>query len=739
MLRNRISQSSFYYFGKTVLMDVSDLLNGLNDKQREAVAAPRSNLLVLAGAGSGKTRVLVHRIAWLLSVENCSPYSIMAVTFTNKAAAEMRHRIDQLIGTSQGGMWIGTFHGLAHRLLRAHHLDANLPQDFQILDSDDQLRLLKRLIKAMNLDEKQWPARQGMWYINGKKDEGLRPKHIESYGNPIEQTWLRIYQAYQEACDRAGLVDFAELLLRAHELWLNKPHILNHYRERFSNVLVDEFQDTNNIQYAWIRMLAGDTGRVIIVGDDDQSIYGWRGAQVENIQRFLQDFPGAETIRLEQNYRSTNNILKAANTLIANNNGRLGKELWTDGSDGEKISLYCAFNELDEARFVVNRIKTWHENGNALQDCAILYRSNAQSRVLEEALLQGSMPYRIYGGMRFFERQEIKDALAYLRLMANRNDDAAFERVVNTPVRGVGDRTLDVVRQTAREQQLTLWQATRELLQNKALAGRAASALQRFCELVDSLATETADMPLHVQTDRVIKDSGLWIMYEQEKGEKGQARIENLEELVTATRQFSYQDEDEDLMPLQAFLSHAALEAGEGQADKWQDAVQLMTMHSAKGLEFTQVFIVGMEEGMFPSQMSLDEGGRLEEERRLAYVGVTRAMEKLTLTYAETRRLYGKEVYHRPSRFIGELPEECVEEVRLRASVSRPVSHQRMGTPITENDSGFALGQRVRHAKFGEGTIINLEGSGEHSRLQVAFQGQGIKWLVAAYARLETV
>jgi len=720
-------------------MDVSELLDGLNDNQRAAVAAPRSNLLVLAGAGSGKTRVLVHRIAWLMSVENCSPYSIMAVTFTNKAAAEMRHRIEHLIGTSQGGMWIGTFHGLAHRLLRAHHLDAGLPQDFQILDSEDQLRLLKRLIKSMNLDDKQWPARQGMWYINGKKDEGLRPKHIESYGNPIEQTWLRIYQAYQEACDRAGLVDFAELLLRAHELWLNKPHILNHYRERFTNVLVDEFQDTNNIQYAWIRMLAGDSGRVIIVGDDDQSIYGWRGAQVENIQRFLQDFPGAETIRLEQNYRSTNNILKAANALIANNNGRLGKALWTEGSDGEPISIYCAFNELDEARFVVNRIKVWMENGGALNDCAILYRSNAQSRVLEEALLQSSMPYRIYGGMRFFERQEIKDALSYLRLMANRNDDAAFERVVNTPTRGVGDRTLDVVRQTARERQMTLWQATRELLQSRALAGRAASALQRFCELVDSLATETAELPLHVQTDRVIKDSGLWLMYEQEKGEKGQARIENLEELVTATRQFSYQDEDEDLMPLQAFLSHAALEAGEGQADKWQDAVQLMTLHSAKGLEFSQVFIVGMEEGMFPSQMSLDEGGRLEEERRLAYVGVTRAMLKLTLTYAETRRLYGKEVYHRPSRFIGELPEACIEEVRLRASVSRPVNHQRMGAPVTKNDSGFALGQRVHHAKFGEGTIINLEGSGEHSRLQVAFQGQGIKWLVAAYAKLETL
>ncbi|MEE3652517.1 MULTISPECIES: DNA helicase II [unclassified Brenneria] len=720
-------------------MDVSDLLDGLNDKQRDAVAAPRGNVLVLAGAGSGKTRVLVHRIAWLLSVENCSPYSIMAVTFTNKAAAEMRHRIDHLIGTSQGGMWIGTFHGLAHRLLRAHHLDAGLPQDFQILDSEDQLRLLKRLIRALNLDEKQWPPRQAMWYINGKKDEGLRPQHIESYGNPIEQTWQRVYQAYQEACDRAGLVDFAELLLRAHELWLNKPQILNHYRERFTNLLVDEFQDTNRIQYAWIRMLAGDSANVMIVGDDDQSIYGWRGAQVENIQLFLHDFAGAQTIRLEQNYRSTSNILNAANALIAHNGGRLGKNLWTDGAEGEPISLYCAFNELDEARFVVNRIKVWQENGGALNDNAILYRSNAQSRVLEEALLQQNMPYRIYGGMRFFERQEIKDALSYLRLIANRNDDAAFERVVNTPTRGIGDRTLDVVRQTARDRQLTLWQSTRVLLQEKALAGRAASALQRFVELVDALAYETAELPLHVQTDRVIKDSGLWSMYEQEKGEKGQARIENLEELVTATRQYSYQDEDQDLMPLQAFLSHAALEAGEGQADAYQDAVQLMTLHSAKGLEFPQVFIVGMEEGMFPSQMSLDEGGRLEEERRLAYVGVTRAMRKLTLTYAETRRLYGKEAYHRPSRFVGELPAECVEEVRLRASVTRPVNHQRLGTPIAQNDSGYRLGQRVRHAKFGDGTIVNLEGSGDHCRIQVAFQGQGIKWLVAAYARLETV
>ncbi|MGL4454582.1 MAG: DNA helicase II, partial [Plesiomonas sp.] len=563
-------------------------------------------------------------------------------------------RIEQLIGTMQGGMWIGTFHGIAHRLLRAHHLDAGLPQDFQILDSDDQQRLLKRLIKAMNLDEKQWPARQAAWFINGKKDEGLRPSHIETYGNLTEATWLKIYQAYQEACDRAGLVDFAELLLRAHELWLHKPAILAHYQQRFTNILVDEFQDTNRIQYAWIRMLAGNQNHVMIVGDDDQSIYGWRGARVENIQQFLHDFNGADTIRLEQNYRSSGNILAAANALIANNSERMGKSLWTDGQGGEPISLYCAFNELDESRFVVSRIKAWQDNGAALSDCAILYRSNAQSRVLEEALLQAGMPYRIYGGMRFFERQEIKDTLAYLRLIANRNDDAAFERVINTPTRGIGDRTLEQIRHAARDNQQTLWQAAEFLLQHKVLAGRAASALMRFVELIGALEIETCDLPLHIQTDRVIRNSGLWSMYEQEKGEKGQARIENLEELVTATRQYEVPEEAEDMTPLQAFLTHAALEAGEGQADAYDDAVQLMTLHSAKGLEFLNVFIVGVEEGMFPSQQSAEESGRLEEERRLAYVGITRAMQKLTLTYAESRRVYGKEQFHRPSRFIKE-------------------------------------------------------------------------------------
>lgn len=724
-------------------MDVSRLLDGLNDKQRDVVAAPRRNLLVLAGAGSGKTRVLVHRIAWLMQVEHCSPYSILAVTFTNKAAAEMRHRIEQLIGTMQGGMWIGTFHGIAHRLLRAHHLDAGLPQDFQILDSDDQQRLLKRLIKAMNLDEKQWPARQAAWFINGKKDEGLRPSHIETYGNLTEATWLKIYQAYQEACDRAGLVDFAELLLRAHELWLHKPAILAHYQQRFTNILVDEFQDTNRIQYAWIRMLAGNQNHVMIVGDDDQSIYGWRGARVENIQQFLHDFNGADTIRLEQNYRSSGNILAAANALIANNSERMGKSLWTDGQGGEPISLYCAFNELDESRFVVSRIKAWQDNGAALSDCAILYRSNAQSRVLEEALLQSGMPYRIYGGMRFFERQEIKDTLAYLRLIANRNDDAAFERVINTPTRGIGDRTLEQIRHAARDNQQTLWQAAEFLLQHKVLAGRAASALMRFVELIGALEIETCDLPLHIQTDRVIRNSGLWSMYEQEKGEKGQARIENLEELVTATRQYEVPEEAEDMTPLQAFLTHAALEAGEGQADAYDDAVQLMTLHSAKGLEFLNVFIVGVEEGMFPSQQSAEESGRLEEERRLAYVGITRAMQKLTLTYAESRRVYGKEQFHRPSRFIKELPNECLEEVRLRATISRPVTQTRFSAPYASatlgNGSGYSLGQRVRHSKFGEGTIINMEGSDEGARVQVAFKGEGVKWLVLAFANLEKI
>jgi DNA helicase-2/ATP-dependent DNA helicase PcrA len=721
-------------------MDPSLLLDGLNDKQREAVAAPLEHMLVLAGAGSGKTRVLVHRIAWLMSVENASPFSIMSVTFTNKAAAEMRGRIEELMMGSASGMWNGTFHGICHRILRAHYLDAKLPEDFQIIDTDDQQRLLKRLIKAQNLDDKQWPARQAAWWINGKKDEGLRPQHIDSYQDPVTKTYLQIYTAYQEACDRAGLVDFAEILLRAHELLRDNKFVREHYQARFKHILVDEFQDTNNIQYAWLRMMTGADCKVMIVGDDDQSIYGWRGAKVENIQKFLDEYLGAKTIRLEQNYRSTKTILEAANELIANNTERMGKELWTDGNEGEKISVYSAYNELDEARFAVGKIKEWQDKGGSLTDCAMLYRNNAQSRVLEEALIQAQLPYRIYGGMRFFERQEIKDALGYLRLMANRNDDAAFERIVNTPTRGLGDKTLDTIRFAARDRGATLWEASIALLDEKVLAGRAAGALSRFIELINALEDDTFESPLHEQTDHVIKTSGLFTMYEQEKGEKSKARIENLEELVTATRQFEKPEEAEDMTLLTAFLTHAALEAGEGQADEFDDAVQLMTLHSAKGLEFPMVFMVGVEEGMFPSQMSAEEAGRLEEERRLCYVGMTRAMEKLFITYAEMRRLYGQDKYHKPSRFIRELPETCLQEVRMKAQVSRPTTTGRFSQTEVKNnfnETGFNLGERVMHPKFGEGTIINFEGSGPQSRVQVAFNGEGIKWLVTQYAKLE--
>ncbi|HHF2874053.1 TPA: DNA helicase II [Vibrio diabolicus] len=722
------------------MMDPSLLLDGLNDKQREAVAAPLENLLVLAGAGSGKTRVLVHRIAWLMSVEQASPFSIMSVTFTNKAAAEMRGRIEDLMMGSASGMWNGTFHGICHRILRAHYLDAKLPEDFQIIDSDDQQRLLKRLIKAQNLDEKQWPARQVSWWINGKKDEGLRPSHIDAYHDPVTKTYLQLYTAYQEACDRAGLVDFAEILLRAHELLRDNKFVREHYQARFKHILVDEFQDTNNIQYAWLRMMAGPDCHVMIVGDDDQSIYGWRGAKVENIEKFTLEFPSVNTIRLEQNYRSTKTILEASNTLIANNTERMGKELWTDGNVGEPISVYSAYNELDEARFAVNKIKEWQDNGGALNDAAMLYRNNAQSRVLEEALIQAGLPYRIYGGMRFFERQEIRDALSYLRLMANRNDDAAFERVVNTPTRGLGDKTLETIRRAARDRGCTMWEASLAMLDEQVLPGRAAGALSRFVELITALEDDTLEMPLHEQTDHVIKYSGLFAMYEQEKGEKSKARIENLEELVTATRQFEKPEEAEEMSLLTAFLTHAALEAGEGQADEFEDAVQLMTLHSAKGLEFPLVFMVGVEEGMFPSQMSAEEAGRLEEERRLCYVGMTRAMQKLYITYAEMRRLYGQDKYHKPSRFIRELPETCLDEVRMKAQVSRPSSSGRFSqTAVKENfnETGFSLGSRVMHPKFGEGTIINFEGSGPQSRVQIAFNGEGIKWLVTAYARLE--
>ena len=747
-------------------MDVSHLLDALNPAQRDAVSAPPGHYLVLAGAGSGKTRVLTHRIAWLLEVERVSPYAILAVTFTNKAAAEMRGRLEGLIAQGTRGLTVGTFHGIAHRLLRRHWREARLPETFQILDADDQQRLVKRVIAGMGLDEGRWPARQATWFINAAKDEGKRHGDIDHGGNPLTRTLLEIYASYQAQCQRSGLVDFAELLLRAHELWLHDASLLAHYRERYRHLLIDEFQDTNTLQYAWIRVLAGqggaaaaEGGKVFVVGDDDQAIYGWRGARVENVQHFLRDFPAARTIRLEQNYRSTATILKAANAVIAHNPSRLGKELWTAGEDGAPIALYAAYNEQDEARYVVERIRELHAAGRRLEEVAILYRSNAQSRNFEEQLIGHDLPYRVYGGLRFFDRAEIKDALAYLRLIANRHDDAAFERTVNTPPRGIGERTLDLLRQQARHEACSLWEALLGALGASELAARSKNALRAFVDLIEGLARECAGrdasaaaaapgadgdadrdaaLSLAEQMEHVIARSSLRDYYERDARGSAESRVENLDELVNVASRFERTPDDLDagLSPLAAFLAHAALESGEAQAEAGQDCVQLMTLHTAKGLEFPTVFLVGLEDGLFPSQKSAEEPGRLEEERRLAYVGITRAREQLVISYAESRRLHGSETYARPSRFLAEIPRELLNEVRPRVQVSRPWSGGGLDRSEAAAAGGLRLGQRVRHASFGEGVVVDVEGGGAHTRVQVNFEAAGSKWLVLAYANL---
>ena len=717
-------------------MDVTPIIDGLNEAQREAVTAPPGSMLVLAGAGSGKTRVLVHRIAWLLQVEGFSPWNILAVTFTNKAAREMRGRIESLLGQPAGGMWIGTFHGLAHRLLRAHWEDASLPQGFQILDADDQFRLVRRLVREMNLDEHKWPPRQVQWFINHNKDEGLRAEHLDDGGDPYQRQLIAIYREYEAACRRAGVVDFAELLLRAHELWRDRPDILQHYRERFGAVLVDEFQDTNAIQYAWLRLLAGSDDRLFVVGDDNQSIYGWRGARVENILDFQKHYPNARLVRLEQNYRSTGNILRAANAVIANNPGRLGKELWTEDAEGEPIRVYAAFNETDEARFVVDRIAEASEQGLARREIAILYRTTAQSRLFEEALIQAGIPYRVYGGLRFFERAEIKDALAYLRLLANRHDDPSFERAVNQPPRGIGAKTLEAIRNHARDFGCSLWAASEDLLRGGAMSTRAAGALRGFLELIEEIAAETATLDLAERVETLLARVRLREHFEKSRDGKGPDRIENLEELINAARQFELPEAEAEMGELDAFLAHASLEAGDNQADQWEDAVQLMTLHSAKGLEFPLVFIGGMEEGLFPHSMSAEDPQRLEEERRLCYVGMTRAMRQLWLTHAESRRLHGDGTYPLPSRFLREIPSDLVEEVRARPQVNRPWSPAGGSLDAAREVTGFALGQRVSHPKFGEGVVLNAEGQGNGARVQVNFEGVGAKWLVVAYANL---
>jgi len=727
-------------------MDVSHLLDELNEAQREAVTTESQHTLVLAGAGSGKTRVLIHRLAWLIQVEHVSPLSILAVTFTNKAAGEMRERAQNLLQTPVRSMWIGTFHGIAHRLLRMHWAEAGLPENFQIIDSDDQYRILRRLISEAGLDEAQWPARQAQWFINARKDEGQRWDAIEHMGNPVTAQWVRIYELYQGSCERAGLVDFADLLLRAHELWLHHPSLLDHYRKRLSHVLVDEFQDTNSIQYAWIRMLAGVNGSVLVVGDDDQSIYGWRGAQVANVQHFRRDFKDVQVVKLEQNYRSSGTILEAANALIAHNEDRMGKKLWTADDKGAPITLYSAFNEQDEARYTVEQVGQWLAQGRRADEVAIVYRTSAQSRLFEEYLLKASIAYRVYGGQRFFERAEIKDALAYLRLIQNPNDDAALERVINTPTRGIGQKTLSTLRLQARASSLPMWQAAQECMRQNLLPARALAALNGFMSLVADMRARMENWTLGNQVQGLITDTQLVSHYEKEPHERMESRVENLRELVNAATAFILPAEDEDagMTALQSFLSHASLEAGETQGEAWDDCVQLMTLHSAKGLEFPLVFIVGMEDGLFPHQRSLIEaGGRLEEERRLCYVGITRAREQLCLSHAEVRRMFGSESHCRPSRFLNEIPSGLINEIRPRMQIQRPWVAPRAPeypkfSAAIKQDWPFRLGQTVTHKKFGSGTVISFEGSGEHARVQVNFRQAGAKWLVLAYANLSS-
>jgi len=731
-------------------MDVSLLLDELNKPQRQAVSAGLFPILVLAGAGSGKTRVLVHRVVWLLQVEHVSPFSILAVTFTNKAANEMRGRITDLLQQPLGGLWVGTFHGIAHRLLRRHWQDAKLPQQFQIIDSDDQFRLVKRVMKDLQLDKDKWPPRQAQSYINKQKDEGIRSQGIEAKGDFYTQKMISIYSEYETACQKAGVIDFAEMLLRSLELLRDNVELLQHYQQRFRHILVDEFQDTNTLQYAWLRLLAGSDNKVFAVGDDDQSIYGWRGAKIENIQQFSEHFSDAATIRLEQNYRSSGNILKAANALIKNNTGRLGKKLWTDDKAGSLIDLYKAYNESDEARYVIARIQAAAKQGQAYNDMAILYRSNAQSRIFEMIFAEKGIPYRVYGGLRFFDRAEVKDSLSYLRLSANRHDDPSFERVINLPTRGIGAKTVERIRNYARSHNISLWHSAGIIVEAAMLPARANNAVRGFLKLLDDMSTTINTLPLHEQVDIIIETTLLKDHYKKkEKGEKSAARIDNLNELVAAAKGFQYEPkgDHEDMDFLSAFLSHAVLESGETQSSCSDDCVQMMTLHAAKGLEFPLVFLTGLEENLFPHRMSLNDATRLEEERRLCYVGITRAEQQLVISYAEQRRIHGSVQYNLASQFIREIPDELLNEIRpsgvayrTKQSYSRPRKQAAPSFRLkVSQDTVFQVGQRVRHPVFAIGVIVDLEGEGNYAQAQVNFDRDGHKWLVLRYAKLEKI
>lgn len=710
-----------------------DLLAGLNPEQLRAVTWPAKSALVLAGAGSGKTRVLTTRIAWLIQTGQISPAGVIAVTFTNKAAREMQTRLASMIPVNVKTMWIGTFHGLCNRLLRMHYRDAGLPQTFQILDSQDQLSVIKRLLKSMEISDEKFPPKTVQHFISGNKEAGHRADALSAH-DFYGQKLIELYAAYDAQCRREGVVDFAELLLRSYELLSTNQALCQHYRGRFQFILVDEFQDTNRLQYAWLRLLAGQDNALFAVGDDDQSIYAFRGAEVGNMRSLMRDYAVEEAIRLEQNYRSVGTILKAANALIEKNDGRLGKNLWTEAGDGEEIRYYEAWSDGDEAEFIVDEVRALKREGWNLADMAVLYRSNAQSRVLEHALVNGHVAYRVYGGLRFFERQEIKHALAYLRLISNTDDDNALLRVINLPARGIGARTVEVLQQQSRDAGITLWQAA-----CSAGGGRAAASLGKFVLLIEAMRERASGLTLAETVSLIIDDSGLRVMYEQDKKES-EERLANLDELVSAAAAFM---PDDPAMAVIEFLSAASLEAGEHQAEAGADALQLMTVHAAKGLEFDAVFVSGLEEGLFPHENSLNDDKGLEEERRLMYVAVTRARKRLYLSSAQSRMLHGQSRYPIRSRFVDEVPADLVRVLSSQAAPARftpPAPWLASKTPAAIEEtgaSGFRIGQSVTHQKFGLGVVVNAEGGGSEVRLQINFAEHGLKWLDLRYAKLQ--
>ena len=703
---------------------LADLLENLNPEQRAAVTLPHESALILAGAGSGKTRVLTTRMVWLIQSGQVSPHGILAVTFTNKAAKEMMTRIAAMLPINTRGMWVGTFHGLSNRLLRTHYREAGLPQSFQILDSQDQLSAIKRLMKSMNIDTEKYEPKKVQRFIGANKEAGLRARDVEAF-DAYSTRLVEIFEAYDAQCQREGVADFTELLLRSYELLYRNEPLREHYRDRFKHILVDEFQDTNTLQYRWLKLFAGPGTALFAVGDDDQSIYAFRGANTANMAEFEREFAHGNVIKLEQNYRSHGHILTAANTLIAQNAHRLGKNLWTAEGEGEPIRVYDAYSDQDEASFVVDEVRALNREGINLSDMALLYRSNAQSRVLEHALFSASVPYRVYGGLRFFERLEIKHALAYLRLLTNPEDDGAFIRVVNFPARGIGARTLELLSASAAQSGASLWQA----------ACTASGKVAGFAKLIEAIKQTTRELPLAEVIDHVIEASGLADYYRADKD--GTDRLENLNELVNAAALFAQEAEENTL---DAFLAHAALEAGEHQAGAGHDALQLMTVHAAKGLEFHAVFITGLEESLFPHEQSANEENGLEEERRLMYVAITRARRRLYLSHAQSRMLHGQVRYGLPSRFLDELPEQVLSPLNRRNSAPSPqgfgAAPPARPAASQGNDTGYRIGQSVAHAKFGSGIIIDFEGRGADARVQVKFRDAGTKWLALAYANL---